>query len=115
MGYFSRKKQAEKTANPASEKHVEGVVRRGLTESEGKPQPAAFDETDVKQGFNPYESGSEESQGTGSKKPNKAKPSAERDWRESGFNPYDTYSNLPKTRSWEDVPFDSVDKDRRKP
>ncbi len=34
MGYFSRKKQAEKTVNPDSDKHVEGVVRRGLTESD---------------------------------------------------------------------------------
>ncbi|MGB5623519.1 MAG: hypothetical protein WBN65_13585 [Gammaproteobacteria bacterium] len=115
MGYFSRKKQAEKTANPASEKHVEGIMRRGLTESEGKPQPAAFDETDVIEGFNPYESAVDPSQRSGGKNRKKEKPAAERDWRESGFNPYDTYSNLPKTRSWDDVPFDSVDKDRRKP
>jgi|GEM_PF-3905738 len=115
MGYFSRKKQAEKVVNPGSDKHVEGIVRRGLTESDDKLQSAASDETDVKQGFNPYESGSDGNQGPPTQKPKKAKPDAEGDWRESGFNPYDTYSNLPKKRSWEDVPFDSVDKDRRKP
>jgi len=115
MGYFSRKKQAEKTVNPDSDKHIEGVVRRGLTESTDKPQSGPFDMADVKQGFNPYESGSSENQGTPAKKQQKVKPAGEQDWRESGFNPYDTYSNLPKTRSWGDVPFDSVDKDRRKP
>ncbi len=115
MGYFSRKKQAEKTVNPGSDKHVEGVVRRGLTESDDELQPDTFEATDVKRGFNPYESGSGGNQGAGAKKQQKVKPEEDRDWRESGFNPYDTYSNLPKTRSWEDVPFDSVDKARRKP
>ena len=41
MGYFSRKKQAEKAVNPGSDKHVEGIVRRGLTESDDKLQSAA--------------------------------------------------------------------------
>lgn len=117
MGIFGRKQKEKSGANPHSEKRVEGIVRRGLTETDGDLPLARLEtvEGDAEgRSFNPYESAST---GASVDRKDKVSPKASdprREWRDSGFNPYDTYSNLPKQRSWEDVPFDSVDKDRRK-
>lgn len=117
MGFFGRKKRVDRSAEADSGRRVEGIVRRGLAEGTGDLPPAKLEIHAVKQGVNPYDS-SPGGRVTDSQPKNRHAPGrlqAGKAWKESGFNPYDTYSNLPKQRSWEDVPFDSVDKTRRKP
>ncbi len=117
MGIFSRKQKSRTEAGPGSERRIEGVVRRGLAETDGN-LPLANIETldkDAKgRGFDPYESAGPGDPAASKKREMRQARDAQQNWRDSGFNPYDTHSNLPKLRSWEDVPFDSVDKDRRK-
>jgi len=116
MGIFGRKKQVDRAAEPDAVRRVEGIVRRGLAENSGDLPPARLEVHSVKQGFNPYDSspGASASESRPKNRSASGRAPAEKGWKESGFNPYDTYSNLPKQRSWEDVPFDSVDKTRRK-
>jgi hypothetical protein len=116
MGIFGRKQKEKSGTNPSSEKRVEGIVRRGLTGTDGDLPLARLETLDSDaegRSFNPYESVSTGAPVARKDEASRQAADPRQDWRESGFNPYDTYSNLPKPRSWEDVPFDSVDKDRR--
>lgn len=118
MGIFSRKEKTKIEAGSGSDKRVEGIVRRGLAETDGDLPLAKIETVEPsadEQGFNPYESADAGDPAAAKRmKEKRQAEDARRDWRDSGFNPYDTHSNLPKLRSWEDVPFDSVERDRRK-
>lgn len=118
MGIFSRKQKPKIEAGSGPDKRVEGIVRRGLAETDGDLPLAkieTIDQDTAGRGFNPYESADADDPAVARRLKEKSlAEEARRDWRDSGFNPYDTHSNLPKLRSWEDVPFDSVEKDRRR-
>ncbi|MGB5248589.1 MAG: hypothetical protein WBN31_09305 [Gammaproteobacteria bacterium] len=116
MGFFGRKKRVDKSTDVDSAMRVTGIVRRGLADGDGDLPPAKLKIHEARQGCNPYDSGTRgvNADPRPGNRPAAGRMQAGKGWKESGFNPYDTYSNLPKQRSWEDVPFDSVDKDRRK-
>ncbi|MGD8976010.1 MAG: hypothetical protein PVG91_00285 [Gammaproteobacteria bacterium] len=116
MGIFSRKQKTKIEADSGSDRRVEGIVRRGLAGTDGD-LPLAKIEIDPEaegRSFNPYDSTDADDTVGPRKKALREAEEEQRNWRDSGFNPYDTHSNLPKMRSWEDVPFDSVEKDRKK-